>query len=868
MPYTKKMNGLDAIRVVVGVLLVLDALALLVLPDVTATVGRPHLPVLGVAILVAGAELASVHLDIGRERHTISMGELPFTLGLFLLLPVEQLLAQLIGLALVLLLVRRQSPVKLAFNLVQSWLATAAGVLVFHTVVPDTATSLSPVAWLAAIVAAAVTASLSAAVVSHVIALNDGRVGFQNLHETVRGAMFGAVGNASVALLVVALIATNPVALALLVIPVAALFTAYRVYEQQRHANRSLSFLYRISQTLATGQEVDTSLAELTGTVRQRMNVRTAIVVVAPTNGDERATGIISRADDDADARVAHRALTPLESSAVGSLYAAGSIHLRIDQSAYGHGFDPGLLTEMDLPQDAILVSLQGPDRPLGFVIVADRLGDLDVLTDEDAELLVAVANQLATSLTAARLENSLSELHRLQETLRHRADHDALTGLCNRFRFTVEVDDELRRAPRSTAVLFLDLDDFKTINDSMGHHAGDELLRAVARRLEGAIKVSDLVARLGGDEFAVLLRDVDDTRAREVADRLTGVLADPFELEIGSVNVGTSVGIAQHAGHEPVSAATLLRNADAAMYAAKRDGGTRTRSFEQAMHEQASARLRLRNDLQRAVGADEFLLHLQPLVDLTGGRVVGAEALLRWQHPERGLLTPGAFLDLAEETGLLRELGHRILRAACGHAAGWPEQTIISVNLSRSQLLADARLINEVAEALDDSGLEPNRLLLEVTEFAVTSNVDRATAVLRDLTDLGVRIALDDFGTGYSSLQHLSRLPVHVLKIAKPFVDALSTDTPDQTALIAHGIIEMADALGLDTIAEGIEEPAQADVLRRWGSRIGQGYLLGRPMPPEDLPAASGWDLPADVSLVGPTADADDVGSAAVMEG
>ena len=852
LPYTRTMTGLGAIRVVIGVLLVLDVAAWFLLPSPAEQIGSLHLPVFGVALLVAAAELASVHLDIGRERHTISMAELPFALGLFLLVPQEQLLAQALGLALVLAFVRRQSMLKLAFNLTQSWAATAAGALVFHAFADPAAGPLSPGSWAIALVAAVTTAVVSATIVSHVIALMDGRIGFQNPRESAMGAGIGALGNASFALLIVALIEVAPAAMSLLVIPVAVLFGAYRVYERQRSANRSLSFLYSISQSLAGEHEVDTSLAELASTVRQRMNVRITVVVVAPNNEDPRATGIVARATEGEDSDVEHRPLSEREQAAVASLYRSGSVRLVPGESTFGLGFDPVLLTEMELPEDAVLVSLSGPDRALGFVVVADRLGDLDTLTEEDQELLVAVANQLSTSLTAARLENSLSELHRLQETLRHRADHDALTGLCNRSRFTAEVDAELRRASRSTAVLFLDLDDFKTINDSMGHHVGDELLRAVARRLEGAIKISDLVARLGGDEFAVLLRDVDEDRAQSVADRLARVLSEPFELDIGAVNVGTSVGIAQHAGDDPVSAATLLRNADAAMYAAKRDGGTQTRAFEQAMHDQARERLVLRNDLQRALTDGEFLVHTQPLVDLNTNRTIGAEALLRWEHPDRGLLTPGAFLDLAEESGMMRELGHWVLRESCRLAVDWPADTIISVNVSRSQLLADDRLISEVAEALADSGLAPSRLLLEVTEYAVTSNVDRAVSMLGDLTALGVRIAMDDFGTGYSSLQHLARLPVHVLKIAKPFVEALNGSRAGKASLIAHGVIQMAEALGLDTIAEGIEEHDQADLLRRWGCRIGQGYLLGHPVPPAEMYELSGWDLPTpDVAAV-----------------
>jgi EAL domain-containing protein (putative c-di-GMP-specific phosphodiesterase class I) len=252
-----------------------------------------------------------------------------------------------------------------------------------------------------------------------------------------------------------------------------------------------------------------------------------------------------------------------------------------------------------------------------------------------------------------------------------------------------------------------------------------------------------------------------------------------------------------------------------------------------------------LRNDLQRAMLEHEFLVHTQPLVDLTSGRTIGAEALLRWQHPVRGLLTPISFLDLAEESGMMREIGRRVLRDSCRLATAWPEDTTISVNVSRSQLLADDRLVDEVAEILQETGLTPSRLLLEVTEFAVTSNLERAITMLGDLAALGVRIAMDDFGTGYSSLQHLARLPVHVLKVAKPFVESLDSVRGDQASLIARGVIQMAEALGLDTIAEGIEEPEQAQMLRGWGCRVGQGYLLGRPMPPRDLRILAGWGPP-----------------------
>ncbi|MFT4745067.1 MAG: diguanylate cyclase (GGDEF)-like protein [Nonlabens sp.] len=832
------MRGKDAIRVILAALVALGVAAWFAVPTPGTPIGPVHAPVLLLAIMIGAAEVAAIHLDLGRDRHKMSMSELPLTLGFFLVLPRELLIAQLIGLLIQLWLVRRESPLRLMINLSQAWVSTAMGLIIFQLLLPAAgATALSPRAWAAAALGALGTSLISGAIISHVIAVQDGRIGLTNLRASVTGASLGALGNASIGLLVVVLLTVNPAALLLLLLPAGALFGAYRVYERQRTANRSLSFLYGVSQALAGDAEVDTSLAELTGTVRDRMRVRLAVVVVAPNTSDSLQLGLVANATDGAEPRVEHRALTPLELEGVAGLDGSETMRVSTTKTRKAPSrvgsFDPRpLLRELGVPGDALLVPLRGPERALGYVVAAERLGDHTTLTPSDQALLEAVANQLSTSLTAARLESSLSELHNQQETLRHRAEHDALTGLCNRTRFTAEVDDQLTVDPTRTAVLFLDLDGFKSINDSMGHHVGDELLQAVARRIEGATKVTDLAARLGGDEFAVLLRDVSKDRATAVAHRLATVLGNPFDLTETTVTVSSSVGVAHHDDDPSTSSATLLRNADTAMYVAKRDATSGTRSFEQSMHEQARSRVKLRGELQRGMSEIEFGIHLQPLVRLSDEKIVGAEALLRWNHPTQGVLAPGSFLDLAEESGLMPELGHRVLRESCRVAAGWHDDTFVSVNLSRSQLLSHDAIIAEVAGALAESGLAPARLLLEITEAAVMSDIERSAPVLDELTKLGVRIALEQFGTSHSSLQHLARLDVHVLKIAKPFVDAVATDgATGPTALIARGIVDLADALGLQTIAVGIEHEAQVGVLRSWGADVGQGYLLGRPM-------------------------------------
>ncbi len=429
-----------------------------------------------------------------------------------------------------------------------------------------------------------------------------------------------------------------------------------------------------------------------------------------------------------------------------------------------------------------------------------------------------------------------------LQDELAHQAFHDSLTGLVNRAVFRDRVDHAVARAARlhqQPAVLLLDLDGFKTVNDGLGHDAGDELLVAVGHRLQASGRSIDTVARIGGDEFAILLEDDAQTAgARTVAERVLAVLTTPFQVRGREVFVRASIGIAIAVAGTTTD--ELLRNADAAMYAAKRGGKARYEFFVPIMHEEALAKFEVQGDLDRGLAHSEFVLHYQPIVDLASGSVAGVEALVRWRHPTRGLLPPAAFIPIAEETGAIVPLGAWVLGEACRQTAEWRRadpacaDLWVSVNLSTRQLL-EANLVTAVRESLRASGLEPSALMLELTEGSLMQGITETAVKLRELKELGVRLAIDDFGTGASSLSYLRRFPIDLLKIDKSFVDELGADDPEGPLLV-HAILDIARTLHVETIAEGIEQEHQLHGLREAGCRTGQGFLFARPLPPEEV--------------------------------
>jgi diguanylate cyclase (GGDEF)-like protein/PAS domain S-box-containing protein len=431
----------------------------------------------------------------------------------------------------------------------------------------------------------------------------------------------------------------------------------------------------------------------------------------------------------------------------------------------------------------------------------------------------------------------------KLAETeLAFRAQHDVLTRLPNRSLFVEHLGEAIERRsgiPGEVAVVFVDLDNFKVINDSLGHGAGDRLLTAVADRLAGALREGDVVARFGGDEFTILLRDVvDEQHALQICERLAGALKPPVVLDGEQRFLTASLGLTV-TGPRDSTPDELLRDADAAMYRAKAQGKARCALFDDGLRSEAVERLDLETGLRYALERDELRLVYQPEVDLASGRIVAVEALLRWAHPVHGIVSPAKFIPIAEQSGLIVPIGAWVAREACAAAARWRETTAgadltVAVNLSPRQL-GSVDLLDDISHALGDAGLDASALCLEITETALMADTRSATETLQRLKSLGVRLAIDDFGIGYSSLMHLKKLlPVDLLKIDKSFVDGLMEHGADRAIVAA--VINLAAALGVDAIAEGVETGEQAAALRSMSCGLAQGYHFARPVAPGEI--------------------------------
>jgi diguanylate cyclase (GGDEF)-like protein len=492
-------------------------------------------------------------------------------------------------------------------------------------------------------------------------------------------------------------------------------------------------------------------------------------------------------------------------------------------------------------PRSFAAVSLPSPEgAPIAFLFALEAPGR--ELGGEDLGALADLADGAASEIA---LRHELEVRLGVERRLRHDTLHDSLTSLPNRTLFLERLGHAIARARRRKdylfAVLFLDLDRFKVVNDSLGHHVGDELLVAVARRLERCLRAEDTVARLGGDEFAILLENIGDiSDAGRIAERIQRELSSPVNLSGYEVFTSVSIGIVDStAAHG--AAERLLRSADMAMYRAKAAGKARYEMFDRAMHAQALSRLQLETDLRHGLERGEFRLLYQPIVSIVTGRIIAVEALLRWAQFERGLVSPTEFIPLAEEMGLIVPLGKWAIEQACAQARRWrdavPEAAAVamSVNLSVRQF-SQPDLVRQVAEALAAAGLPPDALTLEITESMVVDNPDHASHVLRELKALGVSLHMDDFGTGYSSLSYLTRLPMDAIKIDRAFVSRMETD--DTHFQLVRTILTLARSMNLRAVAEGVETEAQLLALRKLGCAEAQGYHFSRPCEPEAIEA------------------------------
>jgi diguanylate cyclase (GGDEF)-like protein len=604
---------------------------------------------------------------------------------------------------------------------------------------------------------------------------------------------------------------------------------------KQHQHQEHLEFLYESLKETQGTTELGALLEELLGAAGHVTRADYVEFVLFPGEG-EAATRAVR--DKDGELRFGPDALGPIDQRAADLLPAAGGVVV-LPTGRPASVFDE-FLAARGL-RDAMIAPLRAYGEPFGFLTVGDKTGDVGTFDAGSAALFETLASHAGVLVEYGRLKRTLADVTALKEQLRHQAYHDALTGLPNRTLFgrkAAEAMAQGRHLDRWTAaVLFIDLDDFKAINDTRGHKTGDELLVQVAERVRLSLRPGDLPARLGGDEFGVLLRPTTPDGAETVARRLVAAFDEPFVVGGRETYVRASLGVAlaSSAG----DADELLQNADVAMYAAKAAGKRRIAHFEQRMHDAVRRRHTLALELDQAAERGEIKVVFQPILSLGDWRVIGCEALARWAHPDGRLVSPAEFIPVAEQVGLMGAIGETVLREACRAAREWKdadarnESVGVSVNLSPSQL-AGAGLVDTVARILVETRMDSASLTLEVTETTAMRDVDVAIKRLSELRELGVQTALDDFGTGHSSLERLDVLPLTMLKIPKPFIDRLG----DSRSRIVDAFVQLAHSLELRCVAEGIERPMQILKLIEFGCTLGQGFHFARPMSKDDAAA------------------------------
>ena len=779
-----------------------------------------HLPWSVLALLFALAQSFTINIQVKREARSVSLSDAPYVLGLLTMSPAVFALARVVGSVFAQGFVRRQyrEPRKLAFNAVTSFAEAAAGLAVFVAIRTHAATS--PRTWLAAVLAAATANAVSGVAVAFLISRLEGD--WPGMHGLL--AVVAETGTRSLPPACIGLVAAVSLHVSMwtavpLVLLCVTLLAGYQAYARLTERHQSLERLYRFSQVVAGRTATEEIFTGVLEQVCELLFADGADLTFFDRSGHPQ-TELSLRRDKGLEQRPPQN-LTADCVWLLDTLCRDGQ-PLLIARDAKD-AVHRQWLTDAGL-KEAMIVPLRRDGDVVGALTVIDRMGAARGYDRGDLRLLETVANHASIAVRNGEL----------MDRLRHDSLHDALTGIANRVYLQSEVERllaGLERGGAPFAVAMLDLDSFKDVNDTLGHHQGDALLQEVARRLTVAVEGRGMVTRFGGDEFAVLMPGVenDDTVIRHCRTMLD-FLAPPVELDGTAIDVGASIGVARAPVHGD-TCDELVKRADVAMYVAK-EAGLDVVIFDHSHDTSSPSKLAMVSALRQAINEGELSIHVQPQLRLASNDIVSVEALARWTDPERGFVPPDEFIPLAERSGLIKPLTDLVLRQAIAACAGWQDQAPgvgVSVNLS-ARSLHDEGLDKQVDRVLRRHGLEPGLLTLEITESSVMADPARTLGLLNRLRALGVRLSIDDFGTGYSSLAYLRRLPVNEIKVDRAFVQRMDEEMDD--AAIVRSIVELARTLDLSVVAEGVENRRTMALLEEMGCAMVQGYHLSRPMP------------------------------------
>jgi diguanylate cyclase (GGDEF)-like protein len=786
------------------------------------------------------AEKNLVHLEFRRHSHSYSLFEIPLVAGFFFAAPGAIALAQLVNLSASLF--QRREFVKNAFNFANATFSMGVALLVFFSLSDTSGPSVLRNS-VAAFLAALAFSVLEASMVMAAMFLATGELPEGSLRRSLGFGVLVSVTNTSLALMATTILWFDPKATILFLVPTVVLFFAYKTFVWQRRKSESLESLYESTRTLHHSVDSGPATRDLLEQVKKMFRSEVAEFLLFASTEHEAHVRVTLDTEGELHI-IKSNVLDPTEDvwMHVASQDRAQLIGRPVrDEKLADQLGARGL-------QDAMVAPLRGERGVIGTLLVGNRVGE--TFRTDDLPLFETLANHASISLANARLMDRLREEAAEKE---YQALHDSLTGLPNRTLFRDRVEHALITLEQhgSLAVLLADLDRFKEINDTLGHHNGDLLLNEVARRLRKALDSDVTVARFSGDEFALLLPRIDSVEdAAATAHQVLDILQESFALADVEINVNASIGIAVHPLHGE-NANKLIQRADVAMYVAKEShSGFEVYSTDRDGY--SPARLALASELRQAIENEDLLVHYQPKVDIKTRRVVGVEALVRWIHPEHGFMPPDEFIPLAEHTGLIQPLTKLVLRSALRQCREWQTDGLdldVAVNLSVRSLL-DLQLPESVSALLREFSVEPTRLVLEITESSIMADPIRAADVVDRLSGLGIGLAIDDFGTGYSSLSYLKRLPVSEIKIDKSFV--MSMTSQDNDAVIVRSTVDLGRNLGLRVVAEGVETIEMFNELESLGCDIAQGYLLSRPLPAAELTAwAKDWRSAEEGALV-----------------